>query len=397
MKRKIFIPLLLMAFLLSAITAKSQSYFLQAGQTYKDNLTLKTIDGDGMPITAEISLYYDMQAKQLTLCLTPKQGAFDRVWFPMKSYLRESLKSAVKLELNGKLKMMRPFKRSITFGIGPVVYGNGFSIADSPSSGIKQELYKAGESFVTHLNVADPKLPISVKLRGITPIQTMETASGKIKYRFLYTVSDIDLTITLPSDPCKTQQNIQLYNDMKDLYEEINKVYTEMAKANGLREFATCKECKDKFENEYMNRKTELEARYAAASDRCSKVTKMMTEITNVFAEVNLIECKRASVSVDRPRGRAEHTGEASGTTLKIIEEGSKLLVKYTDKINSNIDVKETKKQGREKILELDRRIGSLSDRERNSKHGAEVIKGYESAKRLFERATSRPNGSNVN
>ena len=76
-------------FLLSiaVVPSKAQEVLqlsLEPDKTTKRDVRFSSADPNASPIDAELLLNYDINTKELTLCVSPKSGSFDRVFIPQK-------------------------------------------------------------------------------------------------------------------------------------------------------------------------------------------------------------------------------------------------------------------------------------------------------------------------
>lgn len=372
-------------FLLSiaVVPSKAQEVLqlsLEPDKTTKRDVRFSSADPNASPIDAELLLNYDINTKELTLCVSPKSGSFDRVFIPTKAYGRESLRNAVRREMNGKFKMSRPFKQSIAFGIGPSVAADGANQKDYGNMGLPQEMFKVGDSFVVHYVVTNPDKALRIILRGITAVNTLETASGKIKYRFMSVASDFTIEVKVPNDPCKIRENADIVAEAKSLYDQIMTSHKELTKLAGMREKSKCEECKKQFMTEYPQRLRELKKRYEAVAAKCPTVDIYLNEIEIPLSDADSIKCQP---KVFKDTSRILPT-PCNGIE-KSLKDGVNKMERNINRIIAGIDASTAKTECETLIIELDEKISLMDAKCKNKAEVKKLISSYDNLKTSYQ------------
>lgn len=374
--------ILFYCFVVFSLTAKGQSVSsmpltLEAGKTLKQEIQMRSTDGVNRNITAEISMLYSIDNQELAFCLTPKSGGYDMLWIPMKVYEKENLRYSTKKEMQGLFRTARPFRKRLTFGVGPAIVVNNCTLSESGSTGIKQEMYKNEEKLIYHFKVTDPKQVVVLSLQVVVPVQISENAFGKIKYKYLYVADKINFEINVPSDPCKISSNIAFLEDLKKLFQEMKDERIAMDNANSLLKKDECELCKRKFNEKFSSQFVEIKNRYNANNVKCELVDKKIKEVEQYLMDSKSIECKR-SAPIPIPHSNA----------AKQISDNSKVLADCATTIKANINVIEAKEQANKVMAETENRIDRLTAREKNNKDTKKAISEYEAAKKLYLKAS---------
>lgn len=313
---------------------EKETLTMTPGKTLKEEIELMSLS-DGGRIKVELTLNYEIAARELTLVLTPSGGDMDRVLVPMKAYGRESLRGAVRRELQGKIKMEKAFKRSMAMGLGPSISVEGATMVETNNWGLEQEMLKLHEPMVIHYRVLNTEGNVKVRIRSLAALNVMETASGKIKYRFRYMTKEYGVDVVVPNDPCKIQQNLYVIDDAQKLYEEVNKAHIELTRLAGQHERKGCEECKKKFQGEYAERLGVLRGRYEAVGVGCAVAERYLREIEITLNDADTIKCvgiggnskRRDDKKVDKTK-----SVPCSSVVVKM-NEGTKKLERSINKI----------------------------------------------------------------
>lgn len=362
--------------------------------TTKSDIQMRSYQVDDEVINVELTLGYEMNSRELTLCIIPKKGSYDKVFIPMKVYDKKGVKSAVRRELSGKTKMTGPFKSSLAFGIGPAVIVNGATIIENAAPGFKNEMLASGEQLVMHLRVDNPDKPLTIKLRNFSAVRTLETASGKIKYNFLYASDESVFEVKMPQEPCKIDAIVNLESQAKELYEKALASHTELAKAAGLKETSTCKSCKEKFDKDYREQLNNLRSSYSGVGVKCARLDKRIDEIANIINDADDIKCQKSVTPPPQPSTPSTKPSKGGTTVVEqpktdnfaTLEKEVKQLERLVNKISGNRGDDKTRMECETTILKIKERISQLDEKTKNKPEYSKIIKSFQNLEQMYRK-----------
>lgn len=379
---------------LQSISAQTkQTLSFESGRsTMKYDIKMLSSQSDGESINTELILQYDRASRNLTMQLTPKKGSYDKVFIPTKLYGKSDLKMSVKHDLHGKPRFSRPFKNSLIFGIGPAVSYNGATAVDVSSGGLKNELFAPGESFSMHLRVDNPEKGLQIRLRGISAVKILETASGKMKYFFNYAVDEVVFDIKLPNDPCELDDVADIFSKARNLYNDALAEHRELSKAAGMKETTKCKKCKENFDKELLSRFSELKNRYTKINGKCAKVDKILNEINIVFLDADTIKCQSSSYSpiTPKPGTGLNNTSPCPSNISSTLDSEVKKFDRLVSKISGGRGDINTRKECEALIMQFEERVAHLDEKCKSNKDVKKAINGFENLKQLYRKATTK-------
>lgn len=393
MRKKIFFFIISLILLYSeGVEAQMrQKLEFEPGHTaLKSDIQLRSSYMDGEYINTEVSLFYEMSSRELILSITPKWGSYDRVFMPMKVYGENELKSGVRRDLNGKPSMTSQFKRGLYFGIGPSVRYDGATATDVIAVGMKNEMFSVGQSLMLHLRVDNPEKAVLIKLSGISAVQLQETASGKIKYRFLYICDEMQLEVKVPVDPCKSDEVSRIASEANRLYNEVLDTHRRYAKAAGLKSYDECISCKEKFEKGFREQLSELKRQYNRLNASCPRVDKILDEIDVVFHDASTLDCQKRKptppIITDRPGGVAP-TPNIPNLSITLANDVKK-LEGLVNKVIGNRNDANLRKSCNELILEFEERVHQMDEKSKNRPDIRKTLNSFDNIKKLFLEVT---------
>ena len=395
MKKTVF--LLTLSFLLlhahNVFAQGKQTLSFEPGRTtLKHDMKMLSSLADGESINAELLLQYDRSSQNLSLQITPKKGSYDKVFIPMKVYGKSDLKQSVKFTLRGKARFARPFKNGLVFGIGPAISYTGATAVDAVTGGLDKELLAPDEHMVLHLRVDNPEKGVQIKLRGISAVRMLESASGKMKYLFNYTVDDAVFDVKLPLDPCDIDEMAAIASDARSLYNDALAQHRELAKAAGMKETEKCKNCKDDFEKSLSLRLSALKDRYLKIGGKCAKVDKILNEIQVVFNDADTIKCQRKAI-VRNPvenNSKATAASPCPSNIASTLDNEVKKFDRLVSKISGGRGDINTRKECETLIMQFEERVAHLDEKCKSKQDVRKNIASFENLKQLYRRATTK-------
>lgn len=362
---------------------------------------LKSSEYDVDPAKLNVTFSYDVDIQEITLVLKLNRGSYEMLWLPTKSYDDQLLKRAVTQSLRGKLKMMRPFKRKITFGLAPTFDYYNCEKVSSAGNGIADELLGVRDSMVMRFRVADPKRPVRLTLRSASPVQTIETPSGKMKYIFRYVADKLVVEMVVPEppvDPCDLDESVALFDTVKHFYDTINNGFERVSNAIDQRKRKDCLRFKNQFEEEYAEQYRALQAEYESMPDKCEIIGEVLMSIGSTFEIVNEMQCPRKTqppkhdtlVSPPPPPPGDLEPPVSSSSLAKELKGYANQLNDCVNAIRSGKDVKKSKGKGKDIMGKADVVISGLTDKEKENPQVKDAIYVYKKAKEGFQKNAAR-------
>jgi len=384
------------------LQANAQVVSIPSEGRVEQSYQLKSSEYDVDPAKLNMTFSYDIDIQEITLVLKLNRGSYEMLWLPMKSYDDQLLKRAVSQSLRGKLKMMRPFKSKITFGLAPTFVYYNCEMVSAASNGISEELIGVKDSMVLRFHVADPKRPVRLTLRSATPVQTLETPSGKMKYIFRYVADRLAVDMVVPEpivDPCDLDETLALFDTVKHFYDTINKGFERVSNSIDQRKRKDCLRFKNQFEEEYAEQYRVLQAEYVSMPDKCEIIGEVLMSIGATFEIVNEMQCPKApppprrdtTITVTQPLtpiGDPEIGGSSS--RAKKLKSYANQLNDCVNAIRSGRDVQRYKRKGNGIMKDAELVISSLTDNEKEKKQVKDAIYVYEKAKVGFQKNAAR-------
>ena len=356
--------------------------------TTKCDIQMRSFQVDDETINVELTLGYEMSTRELTLCIIPQKGSYDKVFIPMKIYDKNDVKASVRHKLGGKTQLSGPFKSSIIFDIGPAVVVNGATLIENATPDFKNEMLASGEQLVMHLRVDNPEKPVTIKLRNFSPVRTLETASGKIKYNFLYATDESVIEVKMPQEPCKIAAIINLETQAKELYDKASSNHNELAKAAGMKDTETCKSCKEKFEKEYQEQFNSLKHNYSNIGAKCARLDKILDEIAIIFNDADVIKCQKSVTPPPPPKGDGGvyPPEPPKPNYVSILDSEVKQLERLVNKISGNRGDNNTRTECETTILKIKERIASLDDKTKNKHEVSNIINSFQNLEQMYRK-----------
>ena len=380
--------------------ANAQVVSIPSEGRVEQSYQLKSSEYDVDPAKLNMTFSYDIDIQEITLVLKLNRGSYEMLWLPTKSYDDQLLKRAVSQNLRGKLKMMRPFKSKITFGLAPTFDYYNCEMVSTAKNGISEELIGVKDSMVLRLRVADPKRPVRLTMRSATPVQTLETPSGKMKYIFRYVADKLAVDMMVPEpivDPCDLDETMALFDTVKHFYDTINKGFERVSNSIDQRKGKDCLRFKNQFEEEYAEQYRALQAEYVSMPDKCEIIGDVLMSIGSTFEIVNEMQCPRIKGSKPDtivlppppPPGDPEPP-VSSSSRAKELKNYANQLNECVNAIRSGRDVEKYKRKGRGVMAQADSTIKSLTDKEKENPQVKDAIYVYEKAKVGFQKNATR-------
>ena len=347
------------------------------------------------PAKLNMTFSYDVTNQEITIICKLNKGLYDMLWLPMKSYDDLTFKRAVNQSLHGKLKMLRPFKNKLTFGLVSAFDYYNCELVSTVRGGISEELLGVKDSMVMRLRVLNPQRTVRLTLRSAAPVQTEETPSGKLKYIFMYIADKMTIEMTVPEepvDPCDENQNLVLFDTVKHFYDTINKGFELITNSIDQKKWKECYKNKHRFENEYAEQLQELRTRYDDLPIKCTIINEVLESIGSTFEIIEDMQCPRM------PKPRPEPIKDTiAPPTTQVIGQLAKTIKSYADELNMCInsirigrDVKKNKDKGKNIMAKADATISDIPDSQKDNPSLREAVKSYELAKESFKKNASR-------
>lgn len=383
--------------------ANAQVVSIPSEGRVEQSYQLKSSEYDVDPAKLNMTFSYDIDIQEITLVLKLNRGSYEMLWLPTKSYDDQLLKRAVSQNLRGKLKMMRPFKSKITFGLAPTFDYYNCEMVSAASNDIAEELLGVRDSMVMRFRVVDPKRPVRLTMRSATPVQTIETPSGKMKYIFRYVADKLAVDMVVPEpivDPCDRDETLALFDTVKQFYDTINKGFERVSNSIDQRKRKDCVRFKNQFEEEYAEQYRALQAEYESMPEKCEIIGEVLMSIGSTFEIVDGMQCPRPTRKVEKtdtiikgdpplpPIG--DPLPPSSNSLAKVLKDYANRLNDCVNAIRSGRDVKKNKEKGRGIMASADAKISGMTDKEKENPQVKDAIYVYEKAKVGFQKNAAR-------
>ena len=344
----------MLAIICASKVAKAQTIAIPQGQTirqtYKLNASNYTVD----PININLLLSYDMALQEITLRITLERGNADHLWIPLRSYDDQMLNQAIKQNLNGKVSLNKPFKHQIVFGLTSAFECINCKPVATTTDGIKQELYGRKDTALFRFHVTEPHANVCISMRTCVPVQTTETASGKIRYTFLYLPDKCSLTLSVPTDPCE-DSIIAILSD-------------------------SITPCLDS-----------LRAWYSSLGASCEIPEQLFRITDSIFTEAKSMQCPKAPtpmrVVVTPPEQEEVYPPKKPVNQIAMeIKKHAEALDKCINNIRNNKEVEKNRTEGGRICTAAQKYIDKLDEKSKEDTQVKSAIKRYESAARSFRK-----------
>ena len=381
MNRKILIALVALMAALGNVWG--QPLQLEHRQREEQLLQLKCTeyDVDSVPVLAAWT--YDMVSQDLVLELVMRRIGYDKVWLPLRHYERQEVKEYTRHTMNGKYRTRRPFRRLAVFGLDCVFSCHNCEFINEGINTMEQEMI-ANEGVGTYrFHVEDPKKPVRIVLRGAVPITVMESASGKMKYRYYFVSDAIRMELEVPSDPCLLPQNINLLSEVKALYRQMDEEYEHLAQANGRKDRKGCLDCKERFEKDFSKEYDKLQKRYEEMSLKCPAVGEELASIKDILDDAGRIKCP-----VPPPPTVKEK--KAPSNVVKHLKAETRRLEKCTNAIRAKKGAEKASADGQKIISQVDDIVNNLGERDSKDPKVRDAVRAYQLAKDSFNQNNQR-------
>lgn len=368
-KLRLFVSLI--AFI-SIIPAHAQQ--IKLGQSvHRQEIILQSKESSMQPMTLVALFHYDISTKELTLSITPKTGAYDRLWVPMIGYDKASLKKATK-KMGAKFGMEKTFMHQVSFELQPAFLCSNCTPVDMSSSDFSHEFHDAENPVNCHFRVVDPMQPVVISIRTAVPVRIVETVWGKMKYRYQYVADNVQLTISVPSDPCLLPQNLALKEEVKLLYDELTDEDGTLRETIGREDKVGCTKCKERIANQYANQYREVVNRQNGMTVKCGEVEQYLNEIQDMLLFAEQAQCK----------SKQSHIVPVKENIAKNINKEASTLQTYVNAIRRGRDVESYRRKGNELMARVDTMIGSLTATDLSSNDVKTAVETYKLAKSAF-------------
>lgn len=381
MNRKIMI--VLVALMAAVGDVWGQPLQLEHRQRAEQLLQLKCTeyDVDSVPVVAAWT--YDMVSQELVLELVMRRISYDRVWFPLRHYERQEVKEYTRHAMNGKYRTRRPFRRLAVFGLDCVFGCHNCEFINENINTMEQEMIANGGSGTYRFHVDNPKNPVRIVIRGAVPMTVVESASGRMKYRYYFVSDAIRIELEVPSDPCVLPQSINLLAEVKALYRQMDEEFEHLAQANGRKDRKGCLDCKARFEKEFSEQYARLKKRYDEMPLQCTTIGDELNSIQDILEDAGKIKCP---APVPPPTGERK----VYSNVAKHIKAETRKLERCTNALRAKRGVESARTNGQKIIGQIDELISNLSSRDSSDPKVREAVRAYELAKDSFNQNSQR-------
>ena len=381
----------MLAIICASKVAKAQTIAIPQGQTirqtYKLNASNYTVD----PININLLLSYDMALQEITLRITLERGNADHLWIPLRSYDDQMLNQAIKQNLNGKVSLNKPFRHQIVFGLTSAFECINCKPVATTTDGIKQELYGRKDTALFRFHVTEPHANVCISMRTCVPVQTTETASGKIRYTFLYLPDKCSLTLSVPTDPCEDSIIAILSDSIKVFNDTMSSANERLASAIKQHKRSECIQHKRKLDEVYTPCLDSLRAWYSSLGASCEIPEQLFRITDSIFTEAKSMQCPKAPtpmrVVVTPPEQEEVYPPKKPVNQIAMeIKKHAEALDKCINNIRNNKEVEKNRTEGGRICTAAQKYIDKLDEKSKEDTQVKSAIKRYESAARSFRK-----------
>lgn len=372
--------------------AQAQTINITQGETVRQSCKLNASAYTVDPMGTTLLISYDMDAQEITLRMALERGIADHLWIPLKNYDDQMLEQAIKQNLNGKMSMNKPFKHQIVFGLTSAFECVNCKPIATTANGIKQELYGRKDTAVFRFHVTDPHASVGITIRTCVPVQTTETASGKIRYTFLYVPDKISLKLNVPTDPCEEPAIAVLCDSIKVFIDTMNNANDELDRTVKQRKRGECIQCKRKVEEIYTPRLDTLRAWYATFGASCDAVESLLLVADSLMTEATSIQCPKSQppvrvggVTPPEPVDPVPPKKPVNQIAMEI-RKHAEALDKCINNIRNNKEVEKNRTEGGRICAAAQKYIDKIDDKSKDDPQVKSAVKRYESAARSFRK-----------
>lgn len=369
--------------------AKAQTIAIPQGQTVRETYKLNASNYTVDPVNINMMLSYDMALQEITLRITLERGNADHLWIPLKSYDEQMLSQAIKQNLNGKVSLNKPFKHQIVFGLTSAF--ECINCKPVAANETRQELYGRKDTASFRFHVTEPHAPVSITMRTCVPVQTTETASGKMRYTFLYLPDKCSLTLTVPTDPCEDSAIAVLSDSIKVFNDTLSAVNERLAIAIKQHKRGECIQHKRKLDEVYTPCLDSLRAWYSSIGASCETPEELFHITDSIFTEAKTMQCPKAStpmrVVVPPPEQEEVYPPKKPVNQIAMeIKKHAEALDKCINNIRNDKDVEKNRTEGGRICTAAQKYIDKLDEKSKEDSQVKSAIKRYESAARSFRK-----------
>lgn len=381
----------MLAIICASKVAKAQTITIPQGQTvrqtYKLNASNYTVD----PVNINLLLSYDMALQEITLRITLERGNADHLWIPLRSYDDQMLNQAIKQNLNGKVSLNKPFKHQIVFGLTSAFECINCKPIATTTDGIKQELYGRKDTALFRFHVTEPHANVCISMRTCVPVQTTETASGKIRYTFLYLPDKCSLTLSVPTDPCEDSIIAILSDSIKVFNDTMSSANERLASAIKQHKRSECIQHKRKLDEVYTPCLDSLRSWYSSIGASCETPEELFHITDSIFSKAKTMQCPKAPTPVrvvaTQPEPEEVYPPKKPVNQIAMeIKKHAEALDKCINNIRNNKEVEKNRTEGGRICTAAQKYIDKLDEKSKEDTQVKSAIKRYESAARSFRK-----------
>ena len=228
-------------------------------------------------------------------------------------------------------------------------------------------------------------------MRTCVPVQTTETASGKIRYTFLYLPDKCSLTLSVPTDPCEDSIIAILSDNIKVFNDTMSSANERLASAIKQHKRSECIQHKRKLDEVYTPCLDSLRAWYSSIGASCETPEGLFHITDSIFTEAKTMQCPKVPTPVrvvaTQPETEEVYPPKKPVNQIAMeIKKHAEALDKCINNIRNNKEVEKNRTEGGRICTAAQKYIDKLDEKSKEDSQVKSAIKRYESAARSFRK-----------